>query len=200
MSSPTIVLDSEVTVTEVPSHISTIEVHCVSSNGRLLATADREGSIRIWNLEKLSCVRHFTVPERLIPRDIALTEDGCHALAVTEEGGDLIWWDFRIGTNTKLEASLPKGSRYDFVYFAPEPSRTIIATTQGADASAMVWRRQDNDTGLPQWIGRAGPAPAAPWAGVFFSASDALLVFHGLLPAGYNTSTKNPIEATDGTI
>lgn len=168
----------------MPSHITKLVLHRATTDGRLLVTADLEGSVHVWNLETLSSVRHFTVPEHLLPSDIQLVESGSHALAVTEETGELIWWNLELGTTTRLGA-LPVGSRYDSVSMAPEPSLTIIATTQGADVSAFVWRRQPLNNGAPEMVGRTGPVPTAPWFRTFFAPADKLFVMNGLLAADH---------------
>ncbi len=128
------------------AHPQGISAAAFAPDGKLFATADRNGIVRLWDRATGRLLRDpFRHPEREV-RDIAISPDGTMLAAATgvtdqeHRPAEVQLWDLPTG---KRIATLPHQQRVNSVAFAPSGKFVV---TGSADRTAQRW---DARTGKP---------------------------------------------------
>jgi WD40 repeat protein len=129
----------------------------VSTESKMLATIQSDGSVRVWNMETRESIQ-LGSPENFV-RAIALSPDG-NTLVAAGWGRGLRWWDVRQRTNTTTEADA------DWILFSNN-GRTLATIARDGDvelwdvATRSVRAAFTVDPPPPQ-VGSGTPASFSP--------------------------------------
>ena len=99
---------SPTSVGVLQGHASVVEQVCITSDGRRAASASRDGTLRIWELDSGECVTTLLARVGVLSR-IVITPDGGRLLLGNEEGVSV--WDVRRGECMTMLRGLGKPCR-----------------------------------------------------------------------------------------
>lgn len=129
---------SERSLEALQAHRDMIFDLACSADGHYLATASRDGQVRIWDAATRACVATLALPERKPACAVALSPDGGQAVAGMEDGAVQIW-DVQTQTPTRLLDSL--GQRVECVAWSCDG----LIAAGASDHAGRIW---DSATGL----------------------------------------------------
>ncbi|MEU3778444.1 NB-ARC domain-containing protein [Streptomyces sp. NPDC032472] len=113
-------------------HTARIRAIAVAPSGDRLATADADGTVRLWDVESGRCLRVFETGARVV-NAVALSRDG-RWLAVGGAGPRLTVWN----TATGARAAEPAGHRLAVNGMGFAPAGSWLATGSG-DGTVRLW-------------------------------------------------------------
>jgi len=117
---------------ELEGHTKEVTALALTPDGRLLASASNDSTVRVWDLEYHHC-RHVLRPESGKVRSIAVTAEGRRVLSLTQDG-TLRLWDIVSGQPVRALTGLG-GPILNFVV-TPEGQRVVSV---GADRVLRLW-------------------------------------------------------------
>ncbi|GIL98625.1 hypothetical protein Vretimale_3968, partial [Volvox reticuliferus] len=123
-------------------HGTDVDVVRWHPNGTLVATASADRTLRLWDVREGKCVRYLSGGLYGSPTSMALSPDGLHLAAGTDEGQVVVW---DLGTARRRAASPPAASHSGPVWSLSysQGDGTLLASG-GADETVRLWR---NDLG-----------------------------------------------------
>lgn len=147
---------------------SEVATGAVSADGRKLAAAAKDGSVRVWTVDTGAELNAFTVAGQ-VPRSMAFSPSGTR-LVVGLENGMVGVWDTEAGARVLALQAYDTGEATVDVAFGRDEGRTIVtAATNRDQATVKLWSAADGSllrtyqTGLSRSVTSEG---AAMWADV----------------------------------
>ncbi|EFJ45389.1 hypothetical protein VOLCADRAFT_63754, partial [Volvox carteri f. nagariensis] len=119
-------------------HSADVDVVRWHPNGTLVGTASADRTLRLWDVREGKCVRYLSGGLYGSPTSMAMSPDGLHLAAGTDEGQVLVW---DLGTARRLAASPPAASHSGPVWALcySNGDGTLLASG-GADETVRLWR------------------------------------------------------------
>jgi WD40 repeat protein len=106
-----------------------------SPNGRLLASADAEGFIRVWQVQDGRLANTFTHGELILVLSVAFSPDGSLLASAGMDGMVKLW---RVATGA-LERTIPAHDQW-VASVAFSPDGQLLASASAADGTIKLWR------------------------------------------------------------
>jgi WD40 repeat protein len=138
-------------IKKVPAHKAPVTHLSCSRNGRLLASADLEGSVKVWNLGKAGMSEAWELPTRLegLSTQLALSPQGTIlALSTGLEGGTICLWGLETRTVIYTDKTPTSGTKE--LGFSPNGGFLVAL---GWEGEVVVWRLRE---GSPAKINEIG--------------------------------------------
>jgi WD40 repeat protein len=127
-------------MTRLAGHGAQVETLAMTPDGRLLVSGDKNGGLRLWNLDSRSCMSMLAGHYGGI-RSVAVTPDGKTVISGSEDRTVRVW-----DVKMREQRQVLMGNLTTIQALAISPDGRTFASG-GADSSIILW---DLDTGLPQ--------------------------------------------------
>lgn len=126
----------------LPGHATQVQAVDISADGRLGISGDRDGTLRLWDLDGGTCLRVLEGHQHMV-ESVRLSDDGRRALSSSRDGTVRLWDLDAAGCLRVFERTKGLTFRSPPVRFSPDGRCAVVG---GRDGRVRYW---DLETGAP---------------------------------------------------